>query len=408
MDLAKLDFRPGIVFEDSLRLCLASSVYPARTSLPSTFWLVISFGRCIFKLNSDFVGYLLQAALGGFTTGFEVHQLSDRVFCFSFSSKAVDFHIYNSKCIDRVEFRAFFNLWNHGGPNWIHEYKKFIGEENASWLTIRGKKSIYYADIVKLPLSGANAVPILNKKEISCGVGHPDQARISAFRRLGSSLSNSEFQGSWYSSSPRRLGPRGLRIPSIAKIKPIPMNVPRRGASSSVIYSGLNGGVHGSGLRGRSNLQNSNSDLTRPRNLQCRPIRKRGPVGPSFGPSGACRLRSPGVGPSAFLCHFCKAKGHLELFCHLKKTNFGFPLISFPSFESRTNSVGKLKFLDHNSWFRSPAEPLIGGPPKYGCFEEFAWVVLLKKSETTPLQSLALSLCVTSSKPQTATTSLVC
>jgi hypothetical protein len=37
----------------------------------------------------------------------------------------------------------------------------------------RGKKSISYADIVKLPLSGANAVPILNKKEISCCVGHP-------------------------------------------------------------------------------------------------------------------------------------------------------------------------------------------------------------------------------------------
>jgi hypothetical protein len=64
--------------------------------------------------------------------------------------------------------------------------------------------------------------------------------------------------------------------------------------------------------------------------------------------------------------------------------------------------VGKLKFLDHSSWFRSPAEPLIGGPPSYSCFEEFARVVLLKKSKTTPLQSLTLSLGVTSSKPQTA------
>jgi hypothetical protein len=75
MDLATLDFRPGIIFEDSLRLCLASSVCLARPSHPSTFWLVISFGRCIFKLNSYSVGYLLQAALGGFAVGFEVHQL---------------------------------------------------------------------------------------------------------------------------------------------------------------------------------------------------------------------------------------------------------------------------------------------------------------------------------------------
>jgi hypothetical protein len=193
MDLALLDFRSGIAFEDSLRLCLASSVCPARPGLPSSFWLVVSFGRCIFKLNSDSVGHLLQAALGGFAAGFEVHQLSDRVFRFLVSSKVVGFHIYNSKCIVHAEFRAFFNLWNRGGPNWIHEFKKFIGEENASWLTVRGKKSLSYADIVKLPLTGANAVPIRNKKKFSSGVGHPAQIIISVFNRLGSLVRNSEF-----------------------------------------------------------------------------------------------------------------------------------------------------------------------------------------------------------------------
>jgi hypothetical protein len=282
-----------------------------------------------------------------------VHQLSDRVFRFSVSSKVVGFHIYNSKCIDRAEFRAFFNLWNRGGPNWIHEFKKFIGEENASWLTVRGKKSLSYADIVKLPLAGANAVSIRSKKKFPCGVGHLAQIRISAFNRLGSPIRNSEFQESWSSVPQRRARP--LRI---LKIKPASMIVPHRGASSSVIYPDFNGGVHGSGLRGRSNFQNSNSDWTRPRNLQWRPIWKRGPIGP--------------LGPSAFLCQFCKAKGHLELFCPLKKSSFGFPLISFPSFEGRASLVGKLKFLDHSSWFRSPAEPLIGGPPSYRCFEEFA------------------------------------
>jgi hypothetical protein len=85
----------------------------------------------------------------------------------------------------------------------------------------------------------------------------------------------------------------------------------------------------------------------------------------------------------------------LELFCPSKKSSFGFPLTSFPAFESQASLVGKLKFLDHSSWFRFPAEPLIGGPPSYSCFEEFARVVLLKKSETTPLQSLTLSLGVT-------------
>jgi hypothetical protein len=369
-----LDFRSGIAFDDSLRLCLASSVCPARPRIPSSFWLVVSFGRCIFKLNSNSVGHLLQAALGGFAAGFEVLQLSDQVFRFSVSSKAVGFHIYNSKCIDRVKFRAFFNLWNRGSPNWIHEFKKFIGEENASWLTVRGKKSLSYADIVKLPLTGANAVPICNKKKFSGGVEHLARIRISAFNRLVSPI--------------RRAGP-----PRIPKFKPAPMIVPRRGDSSWVLYLDLNGDVHGGGLRGRSNFQNSNSNWTRPRNLQWRPIRKRGPAGP--------------LGPPAFRCHFCKVRGHLELFCPSKKSSFGFPLTSFPAFESRASLVGKLKFLDHSSWFRFPVEPLIDGPPSYSCFEEFARVVLLKKYESTPLQSLTLSLGVTSSKPQTAPSSLV-
>jgi hypothetical protein len=134
------------------------------------------------------------------------------------------FHIYNSKCIDRAEFRAFFNLWNRGGPNWIHEFKKFIGEENTSWLTVRGKKSLSYADIVKLSLTGANAVPIRSKKKFSGGVGHPAQIRISVFNRLGSPVRSSEFQESWSLVPQRRAGP--LRIP---KFKPTPMIVSRRG-----------------------------------------------------------------------------------------------------------------------------------------------------------------------------------
>jgi hypothetical protein len=269
MDLAKLDFRLGIAFEDFLRLSLASLVCPERPGLPLAFWLVISFGRCIFKLDTDSVGFLLQASLGRFAVGFDVTQLSDRVFRFSVFSKAVGFHIYNSKCIDRAEFRAFFNLWNHGGLNWIHEFRNFINEENANCGLFGGKKSISYADIVKLPLSGANTVPILNKKEFSYHVGKSDQARIYVFRRLGSSARNSGSRG-----FRRNSGSWGFPNSVIAKNKAIPMNVLHRRASSSVSYSGLNGGVHGSDHRGRTVFQNSNSNLIRPRNLQWRPILK--------------------------------------------------------------------------------------------------------------------------------------
>jgi hypothetical protein len=151
---------------------------------------VVSFGRCIFKLNSDSVGHLLQAALGGFATGFEVLQLADLVFRFLVSSMAVGFHIYNSRYIDRKEFRAFFNLWNHGGPNWKREFKNFSDEEAASWQKVRGKKSLSFADIVRLPLTGANAIPIRNNVKFSGGHARQARASVSVFSRLGAPPSN--------------------------------------------------------------------------------------------------------------------------------------------------------------------------------------------------------------------------
>jgi hypothetical protein len=98
---------------------------------------------------------------------------------------------------------------------------------------------------------------------------------------------------------------------------------------------------------------------------------------------------------------FCKALGHLELFCPSKKSSFGFPLASFPAFGSRAILVGNRNSPDHSTWFRSPVVSLSGGPPYFSCFEEFAREVL-KKSESSPLQYPTLSLGVTSPKPQTA------
>jgi hypothetical protein len=189
------------------------------------------------------------------------------------------------------------------------------------------------------------------------------------------------------------------------------MNVPPHRMFSAVSYSNLNGGVISRGRRGRAVHQDSNLNLPRPRNLQWRPILRNGPFASGSGPAAldiSVSSGSSGGGPSAFQCLFCKVKGHLELFCNLKKTKFRFPLSSFPSFERRSILEGTLKFLDYSSWFRPLPGSLTAGPPKFGCFEEFARAVLLKKSEQTPIASLALSLGVTSPKPQTAPLPLVC
>jgi hypothetical protein len=279
MDLALLDFWPGLAFEDSLRLNLASSVCPARPRLRSSFWLVVSFGRCILKLNPDSVGHLLQAALGGFTSGFEVLQLADRVFRFSVSSMAMCFHIYNSRCIDRKEFRAFFNLWNHGGPNWKHEFKNFSDKEAASWQTVRGKKSLSFADIVKLPLTGANAIPIRNNIKFSGGLERQARASTSVFSRLGSSPSNLAPV-----HSDRRFPAGGLhqsrpRISAFNRLGLSSSSSRRRAVSPRFSSPDPIGEVHGGGIHDRSNFQNSNFNRSRLRNLHWRSVRSRGLLG---------------------------------------------------------------------------------------------------------------------------------
>jgi hypothetical protein len=121
-----------------------------------------------------------------------------------------------------------------------------------------------------------------------------------------------------------------------------------RRVSSSLLFPDPIGVVHFGGIHDRSKFQNSNFNWSRPRNLQWRPVRVQGPAGP--------------LGPPAFRCHFCKVRGHLELFCPSKKSSFGFPLASFRAFGSRAILVGNKKSPDHSTWFRSPAVSLIGGP----------------------------------------------
>jgi hypothetical protein len=153
-------------------------------------------------------------------------------------------------------------------------------------------------------------------------------------------------------------------------------------------------------------ISNSIAGLPRTRRLHWRPILRNGPfmTGPGLSASpipGKAGLF--GTVSSAFLCQYCKVKGHLELFCNLKKTEFGFPLSSFPSFESNCLLEGSSHFPDFGSWFRpTPGSLTVGAPPTFACFGEFARAVLLKIYEQAPEASLELSLGVTSPKPQTA------
>jgi hypothetical protein len=168
--------------------------------------------------------------------------------------------------------------------------------------------------------------------------------------------------------------------------------------------------VIGRGRQGRddcsSSISNSAARFPRTRRLRWWSILRNGPFRPGLGPSAhpyLGRTDLSGSVSSAFLCHFCNARGHLELFCNRKKLEFGFPLSSFPSFESNCLLEGSSRLLDFGSWFRPSPGSLTGGtPPAFACFGEFARAVLLKIYEQAPETSLELSLGVTSPKPQTA------
>jgi hypothetical protein len=243
---------------------------------------------------------------------------------------------------------------------------QFIQEENANRWIVKGKKKFSFTNIVKLPpLSGANAIPIHRNKMLPHSTRNLDAPRLFVFKRLG---------------PPSRF--RGSRNSFIAKNSAIPMNIPSRRISPSVSYSNHNGGMSRRGRHGRDvrHFSNSNSGLSAARKLQWRPILRNGPFssGPGFSASNiSVTTGSSGAVPSAFQCHFCKVQGHLELFCNFKKTDFRFPLSSFPSFENSCILEGMSNFLDYSSWFRpTPGSLTVGSPPKFGCFEEFARAVL--------------------------------
>jgi hypothetical protein len=292
-----------LAFAEFLWDALEASVCPARPSLRSPFWLVVSFGRCIFKLNSVSVGHLLQAALGGLAENFEVLQLADRVFRFSVSSMAVGFHIYNLGSIERKEFRAFFNLWNRGGPNWKHEFRLFLAEEAASWSKVRVRNSLSYADVVKLPLTGANVVPIRSLARSPGGVQHAARAGSSVFNRLGRPSTNcAQALNSW---RPQAL-PRPLpRVSVFNRLRPQDSG-PWLSASNGrtglpqFLDPNRSGVAIGGRPSNRSKFQILNSGRSRPCNLQWRPVRARGPAGLP--------------GSKTLCCHFCKGRGHVDFF----------------------------------------------------------------------------------------------
>lgn len=341
MDLERLDFsrvsslKILCVFGFA-HLCPLRGMIPLR---PSFWWFPLEDAFSIFHLNQwVFCGKPLWVVLVMTFVSLSLRIVS--LYRFSVSSKMVGFHIYNIIIIDRPEFRASFRLWNFGGPNWVSEFRNYLKEE-SSWKFIWGKKSISYADAVRSPsLSGANALPVLRKNfsKLRCEDDALTSGRTSIFNTLSSYSSSCRFGSSSF---------RNSFVP--AKNKAFSLGLAaNRPSSLAPFKSGYNGRLYSRvihrGRHGHPEYCNSNLNLRRLHKLQWRPKW----VGLFDKPNGHSSSEGPaaadGSGSIHFFCQFCQDRGHLELFCQLKKQRFiGRIYLSFLA--SKTLEVGFVLYL---------------------------------------------------------------
>lgn len=86
MDFPALNSRPGRVVEAEVFRHYGTSVSAHLSPRAKPFFLVLSVGRCRFRLTLNLVELLLHATHGSSPRAFDVVQLSDTVFRFSVSS----------------------------------------------------------------------------------------------------------------------------------------------------------------------------------------------------------------------------------------------------------------------------------------------------------------------------------
>jgi hypothetical protein len=135
-----LNFLHGVNFSKDVKNKFSSNVHPSATS--GHFIMVVLFGRSNFKLSEDRVGLCLEACLGGLCGDLKVSVLRDRVFSFCVANKQVAFHIVKMRSFSCSQFKCFFHLWGHGGPNWQREFHLWKSENAKQWTLVSPSKRI--------------------------------------------------------------------------------------------------------------------------------------------------------------------------------------------------------------------------------------------------------------------------
>jgi hypothetical protein len=135
-----LDFSRGTNFAKDVKYKFNKEVHPIASS--GNFLMVVSFGRASFKLEEDLVGIALEATIGGFCGQLKVSMIRDRVFSFCVSCKEVGFHVLKLRKFSCTQFKCYFHLWGHGGPNWRWEFQRWQKESEEEWTLVSPSRKI--------------------------------------------------------------------------------------------------------------------------------------------------------------------------------------------------------------------------------------------------------------------------
>jgi hypothetical protein len=105
-------------------------------------------------LTKSIAAALLQSVIGGIAENFYILPLGDRVFRFLVSSQTVVFYIYKLCYFECLLFKFYFNLWHGGRANYMLEFR--------GWQHDEAKNGPRWEIIRRIPLTGANAIPVSN------------------------------------------------------------------------------------------------------------------------------------------------------------------------------------------------------------------------------------------------------
>lgn len=228
IDLPGLDHRPGKVVQAEILRRFSSPVSFHPLVSRREFFMVLSFGRCVYRLSEQSAALILQAVIGGVADSFAVLRLADRVFRFSVHSKDVGFHIYKLRSFECSSFKMFFNLWHNGGPNYHLELANWEQEQANEWVHITNKNATN-----RVCLSEPNSIPVHQNPRVHRSQRHGCRSPAfrdhrSVFERISYSI-NYLNQHSFGDNSAFNLdAPFGKRYSFEGILGPKPVSIPSR------------------------------------------------------------------------------------------------------------------------------------------------------------------------------------